>query len=252
LIICACFSKFNHTDNVSRVAYDRLVDKLAGNVAAVSSGLENLSARVSAPQTTPDQAEVNTLHPSIAISPPPSTSGCSDQRYTRCPLPQLDPKDYPDIKHWEDDEYNVIRKGAKRGGEAPTPITGTSALSCFMEDENGSPIPEKERRNARERAKKLWGEVLRMGRATPQWGDIPQDVQDEHIHILESEFPWFRLCANHWKAKMVATNGYGQWYGPALRRRLAAQVKTEGAEGSVKSEGFYQDNDIDSSGAASK
>jgi hypothetical protein len=162
--------------------------------------------------------------PSNTSDTPSSLPGA---RFTRLPLAQLARADFPMVKKWDLEEYTSIRKLGKNGneedfkGERPTgPI-----LSCYMEDENGNDVLKSKKNAARSTARGFFNLLLTMGRAPAVWGSADIDVQNELVHILESDFPFFRLCEDHWKAKRVATNSYSQWYPGALKRLAAAVAK---------------------------
>ena len=231
-----CYSGL--TDNVSRIAYENLTKNLAENMAVVSSGFKDLSSRISTIQTVSTPTETDVPVPPIATalhSDPFDDLDLSEpsnpiRQYIRRPLPQLDRKDYKDVSMWTADEYSR-RKGGRRGGEdALEEGSGPAALSSYMEDENGNDLPQKEKDSCRARARKFWNELLGSGRAPTCWGDLPQDAEDEFVHILETEFPWIRLCDDHWKAKRIGTNHYSQWYGKALQRKLKKEAERLAAQ----------------------
>ena len=209
-------------NDVSRVANDDLMKNVAEILAAVSSGFKDLSSQIAMSQTT--------LAPPVAADPSdnPGKSKLSKifRLYTSRPLPQLDRTNYMHVKMWDSDGYNGLRKGGNRGGEnAPKVGTGSSTLSSYMEDKDGNDIPETERVDLHETAWSFWEELLEINRAPSSWGSASRDIKNEFVHILESEYFWIRLCKNHWKAEMVATNHYSQWYKVAYPRKVAEDAK---------------------------
>ena len=135
-----------------------MMANFANTIADVSSGFKQFSTRVLTSQTTPNLATSSNFEAPTAVAastPPPTSdptrsSSASAVRYTRQPLPQLDPVHYSGVKHWENDGYNGSRKGGKRGGEDSFEGKAkTSVLSSFMEDQNGRPISDKGRKKAR-------------------------------------------------------------------------------------------------------
>ena len=202
---------------------------MARNIAAMSSGFKNLSTQVEASLASP---KVKITTPSIYPTTPPTPTGTSkvplSAPVSTLPalLPQLDHAMYGSVMHWDEGKYQDIRKGGKGSGEddLKKELKG-SVLSCYMEDENGNKVPENTRKAIRKRAKGLFNQLLQGGVAPATWGGVPLDVQHQLIFQLESEFPFLRLCANHWKSMMVATNSYSQWYRLACSRRVAAGAK---------------------------
>ena len=92
-------------------------------------------------------------------------------------------------------------------------------------------------------AKQFFQELLDNGRAPPNWGDAPRDVENELIHILESEYDWVRLCEGHWKANKIATNSYSQWYSKAIKRKAAADARKVVAKKRAEAEVIDVDSD---------
>ncbi|KAF9782366.1 hypothetical protein BJ322DRAFT_1022784 [Thelephora terrestris] len=231
--------------------HDTVMENIIDNVADIS---KKISARIIASQTTPkvktlDDPDapmtISIASDSSGTSDPPQPSSLSTPKYTRQPLPQLDPATYPLVNHWGNDGYNGNRKGGKRGGEdtLEEKAPKTSVLSSFMEDETGREIPEKVRKAARKTAKQFFQEILDSNRAPANWGEAPRDIENELVHILESEFFWLRLCEGHWKAIKVATNSYSQWHRKALLRKAAAEAKKTAAMRRAEAEVIDVDTD---------
>ena len=199
-----------------------VVEGLAGNIAAISSGFKDFSA-----QTV--TSSVTSTTTSGAFKTPSNTSNPPDSPFlfTRQPLPQLDPADYKNVGCWDKQTYDVIRKSGKSEGDEKSSI-----LSCFMEDENGNQVPESEKDAARSTARGFFSLLLEKKRDPPVWGAASLDVVNELIHILESAHPFLRLCHNHWKSKRIATNSYSQWR-PGAKRRFEKAAETKVAHGQV-------------------
>ena len=185
-----------------------------------------------------------TLHATASADPYPSIS----EPKLVVP-PPLDPKDYPNVKHWTPKDYNAKRKKVKseeEGGEsldanAPAPGTSkksrkrpsgeVSVLSCFMEDENGEQIPESTKSAARGKAKEFWIKLVRRGIAPSRHSEADIDIRDEYLAIMETSFPWLRYCDNHWKAHQIWRNNYSDWYNP--KKGKGKGKDKEAAEGEV-------------------
>ena len=86
-------------------------------------------------------------------------------------------------------------------------------------------MSKKQKDAAQEAARHFFSLLLDKDQAPAIWGDASFDASNELIYILESNFPWIHLCDNHWKATMIATNSYSQWYPKALQRRSDALAK---------------------------
>jgi hypothetical protein len=141
-------------------------------------------------------------------------------------LPQLDKAQYKHIVFWGPDEYQAYRKGGKRGGENTLTDKPTSSiLSIFMEDENGSQVPEKTKKALRRTAKGFFEGLLENGSAPAAWGNATLSTRHTFINTMETEFSFLRLCEDHWKANQVATNSYSQWYQHATERKTVVAAK---------------------------
>ena len=188
----------------------------------ISSGIKNLSTQMETSQmdwkpalsTVSTTPIVSNARSSASNSP---TLSSSRKTYTHLPPEQLPQEDYPGVLMWTEDDYKELRKHGRQDRE----IDG-SALSSYMEDEHGQPIPKGTRNAVREKARKFYSQLLVDNKAPSIWSDASLDVSNEFVHTLESNFGFLRLCEGHWKAIRVATNGYSQWYLPAVNRRAAA------------------------------
>jgi hypothetical protein len=213
------------------MSYDAIINNISENIAVISSGFKDLSARtIMSPADSKPTLPTGSTTP-VTPSTPSNASDASGSSssvlvFTRLPLPQLDRGNYPNVQHWCGNSYKGLRKLGKNNDDDDDDEANLegkrlkgSILSCYMEDENGEQIPEATRYTARGEAKAFFNLLMERGRAPPIWGDVSIDAKNELIHILESRFPFLRLCDDHWKANKIATNSYSQWYPRALKRR---------------------------------
>jgi hypothetical protein len=228
ILVGVCVCNTDITITVSRSTYDLLLGRVAGHVAA-SPGFGTLPTQTAVPPVVPKTEIMDSPVQSIAPMPPTGVSGTSGALVSAPTLaPQLNHADYPHVVFWYEDKYNILRKGGKRGGEdEPEEHVTGSVLSSYMEQEDGNGVPKSTRNAARKRARAVFLSLLKDGTAPSTWGSAPFDVQLKLISTLETEFPFLRLCENHWKATMVATNSYSQWYGSASGRKAAAKARRE-------------------------
>ena len=186
-------------------------------MVAFSSGFENVSSFLAKSEHQP-LAIPTTSIPSGSSDPSTDPPGALRKKiYTSQPPPQLDHEQYPDVRQWFPTDYNDRRKVGKGTGEGGSAADGPKSpvLSSYMEDEHGRLVPMSTRAAIRAMAKDFFWKILRDGRAPAKWGDAGLDVSNELICLLETNYPWLRLCQDHWKAKKVATNSYSQWYSDA-------------------------------------
>lgn len=225
---------------------DSMIKNMYDNVTAVSTGFKHLSNRVESSLTTPKIEFSNDSAVPVTLSTPSKASGTSGPPHTgpsrlffnRRPPPQLLRDDFKLVKFWTESGYNKARRVGRKGlpdnsGEDDLPEDDTggrsknrkSILSTYLEDKDGTPIPEGKRDAVRATARAFFEFILGNSRAPATWGIAAIDVRDELHYILETEFPFLRYCEGHWKAQRIATNSYSQWYGKAMERVAAAEAK---------------------------
>ena len=216
--------------NISRSAYNLLLMSMAGNVAAISSGFKTFSTQMAGPLATPKVKSSSSSIPPTALPTPPGVSNTSGalslfSGFVAPPLlPQLDRAKYPNIVHWFDQLYLVYCRGKQDDEDDPREKPSGSMLSKYMENEDGSEVPELTKKAVHKKARAVFEHLLRTGMAPTQWRFASVEAQQLPIRTLEAEFPFLQLCENHWKAAMVATNAYLQWYKPACGHQQAREV----------------------------
>ena len=189
-------------------------------LAVIANGILNLPSNIAKTLET-----VKTF-PSVSSESP------SDEVKTRItPLPELNQTMYPNVGHWGSGAYLSMRKKHKGGGGSDINILG-GVYSCYMEDENGSPIPDSERGAARTRARSFWWKLHNRGVAPQKCGEVDSDIANEYIAFMEEGFPWLRYCKNHWKAMQIWHNHYSSWNndrkGELENARPASEANAEG------------------------
>lgn len=237
-----------------------------------------LAKHISNIGTTPTTLPAAPATPDAPADPHPFRSGPKFMV-----LPQLQPEDYPDVKHWTPREYNAKQKKVKseeEGGEpldpnAPAPGTSkksrkrsgsdgeASILSSFMENEKGEQLPESTKSAARSKAKEFWLKLFKRGIAPSCHSDADIDIRDEYLAIMENAFPWLRYCDNHWKAHQIWRSYYPDWIviQRGLVKEKAEKEKAEkekaakekaAPEGEVIDVDADVDNSQDNQGGSSK
>ena len=198
-------------------------------LAAIATGIADLPANIA-------KSLEHIPRPSATIEPP-----SSDAKSRIVPLPQLDRNEVSDkIGHWTPDRYLAMRKKGKDDdtsdidGSAPgdSPKTSRregkkSTLSCYMEDENGDPIPNTQRDAARARARSFWRKLFNQGVAPPKSGEADANITDEYIAFMEEGFPWLRYCENHWKSLQIWRNHYPSWHKDRMYEARRAKMEVD-------------------------
>ena len=137
-------------------------------------------------------------------------------------LPPLDQTDFPNHKHWLPTLYRQLRKGGTKAEVSDDSLLdlglGTSSsgkkvksppiLSCFLEDKDGNPIPETERKEILSTAKGYWEYLFRRNKAPETSRKKTIDITIQWRTLMESNFSCFRYCDNHWKSEQLWINYY--------------------------------------------
>jgi len=231
--------------------YDQLFNALSQQVSTIAAGLNNLPANIAASlanmQPTPSTTG------SVSISPKPMVEL----------LPPLDRLKYEKTKHWtpvtyfklksgevkvEEDEGDIdldnLNPGTSANGSGSS--VKTSITSCYMEDENGEQQPKTTKDAARATARGFWIKLLKDGMAPTTFGGLDVNLKHEYINLMESNYPWLRLCENHWKAERIGHNHYSPWYTGAVKKQ--AEEAAAAAASKAAAEGRVIDVDADNGG----
>ena len=192
-------------------------------LVAISTGINDLPTNI---------AKALTNAGTTFATPGPSSSALASRVK---PLPQLDRNDFPNIIHWERAIYKRLRKTAKKdrvdedGGDyghgdpkdieakvaaisAGLAAAGVSVTSCYMEDSDGNQIPQDQKTNARNTAKRFWVGLTTTGDISPaKLGKLDDNTRNRFVACMEQEFPWLRYCQGHWKAEQIWINHYSSW-----------------------------------------
>jgi hypothetical protein len=58
----------------------------------------------------------------------------------------------------------------------------------------------------------VWIELFDREKALPSWGKASLDARSLYHSELEKHWGFLQCCENHWKADVLATANYSQWY----------------------------------------
>jgi hypothetical protein len=139
--------------------------------------------------------------------------------------------DYPHITYWYKQEWTQVKNNKNNTSRVPASgergggrsAKGINVTLLFIQEEDGTPVSGTTTNDIRALARSIWRSFYREGLAPEKWGDATKEVMDHYIHQMENEWDVLRLCDNHWKAKMVATLTYSQWYGGFDRKMKATK-----------------------------
>ena len=136
-------------------------------------------------------------------------------------LSPLVQSDYPAIMFWNKLDWKKTENSWKDSSDLEAKIgecggtrcsKGENVMMRYIENEDGSPVEGALATSIREFARSIWRGFYSQSIASVKWGDAPLEVRDRYCHEMESAFMVLRYCDNHWKAHMVATSIYSQWY----------------------------------------
>ena len=207
---------------------DSAIANLSHQVAVMAAAVRGLSNTVA---TTLADVKPAPLAPSN------STELSSSNHALRVRLlPQLDRNQYKNVTHWGPELYKKLRKASKKtkpeDGEAddPSPKPGTSkkrsrpsndespVTSCFMEDDQGGPIPLSQKNAVRLRARSFFHLLLERKKAPATAEKVDMESKDEFISIMEENYFFLRLCENHWKSEQVFRTYYPPWHDTHVKK----------------------------------
>jgi len=179
--------------------YNHLVEKLANKIDRTRLDIKKIAANM--PPQTPGPVE-QTDHMATPFQATPTI------------LSPLQRKDFPKVKHWTPDLWSPLRH--HKGNTTPERDTGVPTICLFWEDESGEIIPSARRGAVTRAARSFWQQKHEKGVRLDTLTNIGWDLLTDFRNTMESEFPWLRLCADHWKADQIWINHFSGWT-PAVK-----------------------------------
>lgn len=79
----------------------------------------------------------------------------------------------------------------------------TSIASLFYEDEYGKPVSEDVKTAVRQDLAGYWTDMVKKGKVPTAWGAMGIEDRNMYRQLMESKYPWLRLCAGHWKSGQI-------------------------------------------------
>jgi len=220
--------------DVYRAAFDKISGDLSQKVDALTHGLRNLPDAVAVSHgSTPALPSGSSPPPKISIS----TLLANAKR-----LPPLDQANFQNLAHWTPTTYRKRRKGDSKtedttedtllaldvepsGSDTKPNSKKEAVLSCFLEDKDGNPISETEKKDMFAIMGAFWQYLWDQKRAPKTFRRLNIETKLEWQMLMESNFECLRYCANHWKLDQLWINNYTSWRNNAERReRLESKV----------------------------
>lgn len=187
--------------------YNHLVEKLANKIDRTRSDIKKIAANM--PRQTPGPVEEmdHMTTPSQASPTIPSS---------------LKKKDFPKVKHWTPDTWRTLRH--RKGDTRLEQATGVPTLCQFWEDELGEIIPSARRGAVTRAAQAFWQQKHNAGVRLDTLTNIGLDLLTDFRNTMENEFPWLRLCDDHWKADQLWINHFSNWTPAVANSSTPAQA----------------------------
>lgn len=223
------------THDVFRTAFDKISYDLGQKVDAVTSELKIVS-----------ESLAMNGNPAVPTSGPSAASSISLFALLSKSklLPRLDPEDYEGVGHWYPGTYRKLRRKLKSSGaeeeeaENELPGLGTGStnlvqasvtrkdpvLSRFLEDKDGNPILEGQKKAILATAASFWQYLLDNKRAPKTFRKVNIEVKLQWQVLMESNYECLRYCDSHWKVDQVWINYYPSWLKTA-KRKLAEEER---------------------------
>jgi hypothetical protein len=174
------------------MTHDHIVDKLANKINRTRSDIKEVKKLV-----------IN-IRPSNTAEAGEPTPRAQDMEIPVSPRKE----DYKLVNHWTPEKYNTFRH-PKRG---TTPDKGDDPIIClFMEDEHGNVIPASTRRQVTRDLKAFWQGKYEKNERLDNLTHLGWDIRQEFRAVMETSYPWLRLCEGHWKADQLWSNHFSQW-----------------------------------------
>ena len=145
-------------------------------------------------------------------------------------------EDFPNVTYWtskswkeftdaKKDSSQGASRVANRGGAAAA--AGVNVAMRYVQFEDGETIDGNHATQIRRYARGLWQKYLDVGMAPKKWGSANSDIDRLYNTQMEAQFPELRLCDNHWKTTLIATQNYPTWRSNAQPTSQEPTVKPE-------------------------
>ncbi|KAJ7246638.1 hypothetical protein C8J57DRAFT_1674757 [Mycena rebaudengoi] len=152
-------------------------------------------------------------------------------------LPPLSKEDYPKVLFWRRSDFTKANSGngvSNNGGPNPRGGTlisqGINTTGRYIEKETGEIVDGFQLTAICKFAARLWFGYVERGIAPSKWSHGSAEVMTIYNNEMCRRFPELRLCADNWKAQLIATTNYSSWY------KTHGKGKQNGADSSIKKE----------------
>lgn len=157
----------------------------------------------------------------------------------------------PNIKYWTRQEWTAantdrvadLDEGVIAGARGRTRAAkGINVNMKYIEDREGQPINGHLATDIRRHARAIFVGFALEGRVFASWTEADHNSLKIYYREMAERFEELRLCANDWKAEMIALDTYRTW-----RDQWQKNLKKRKTDKDVKNEKLEDDKDCDDS-----
>ena len=134
--------------------------------------------------------------------------------------PPLDRADYPDCKSWTETDWKKWVAEGRENDLLESGVPGKGVNSSWLEDQNGIRPDLCRQKVILQEVRRTWVTMRDFGIGLAPQTDMPGPTFDYFRKRIESKFPEFRLCADHWKAVQVWKENFSSWTPPKPTKQL--------------------------------
>lgn len=171
-------------------------------------------------------------------------------------IPQEMHEANPNVRYWTRQEWTAatadrvadFEEAGQSGARGRTRAAqGINVNMRYIEDRNGQPINGHLASDIRRHARAIFVGFALEGRLFSSWTEADHTSLKAYYREMAERFEELRLCANDWKAEMVALDIYrtwrDQWQKKKNKTKTGKDTKTEHFEGDKDCEEFDADDD---------
>ncbi|KAH7904378.1 hypothetical protein BJ138DRAFT_1130975 [Hygrophoropsis aurantiaca] len=108
---------------------------------------------------------------------------------------------------------------SKRGS---TRLASDENVAClYIEDKHGIPVTGSRAAAMRSCAYDFFDWCARRNLLGPTWYKTDPDIRARYQHVVRNKFFELTLCANNWKADLLAVNNFPQWHKTHVAKKIA-------------------------------
>ena len=111
---------------------------------------------------------------------------------------------YPNLRFWTQRQYNEWTNTPEAHGN-------TRYKFAFIEDEQGTMVPDGTLKAIRKTVRCCWAELVDKGMAPKTWGKANTSAKEVVFLSTYKAFPFLQLAENDWKIDLLCSLDYPGW-----------------------------------------